>query len=189
MRLQKPRLEPLPTDQIPEELLKYTGGGRGRPVLNIYRTLARHPKLAKRWLVFGTHVLGKSTLDARDRELVILRTGWLCKSEYEWGQHVVIGKQAGISDDEVRRIARGPEAPGWSPFDAALLRAADELHEDSFIGETTWSTLASRYGEQQLIDVIFAIGQYTLVCMALNTLGVQLETGMAGFEATAGTTP
>jgi alkylhydroperoxidase family enzyme len=189
MRLQKPRLTPLPAEQIDEELLKYTGAGRGRPVLNIYGTVARHPKLAKRWLVFGTHVLAKSTLGARERELVILRTGWRCKSEYEWGQHVVIGKQAGLGDDEIKRIAAGPDAPGWSAFDAALLRAADELHDDSFISDATWAALAQRYGEQQLLDLIFAIGQYTLVCMALNSLGVQLEAGTAGFEATAGTSP
>jgi alkylhydroperoxidase family enzyme len=153
-------------------------------VLNIYRTLARHPKLAKRWLVFGSHVLGKNTLDPRAREILILRTGWRCKSEYEWGQHARIGKQTGLSDDEIRRIARGPDAPGWDAFDATLLRAADELHDDSFIGDATWQALSVRYGEQQLIDLIFTVGQYTLVCMALNTLGVQLEDGTPGFSAT-----
>jgi 4-carboxymuconolactone decarboxylase len=184
MRLKTPRLPPLPPDEVPEEVARYSGAGRGRPVLNIYRTLARHPKLAKRWLVFGTHVLGKSTLDARAREILILRTGWRCKSEYEWGQHAVIGKQAGLSDDEIRRIAQGPDAPGWEPFDAALLRAADELHDDTFITDATWQALGARYNEQQLLDLIFAVGQYTLVCMALNTLGVQLEEGTPGFAAT-----
>ncbi len=184
MRLTRPRLTPLPPDQIPEEIVKYTGAGPGRPVLNIYRTVARHPKLAKRWLVFGSHVLGKSTLDARARELLILRTGWRCRSEYEWGQHVVIGKRAGLSDDEIKRIAQGPDAPAWEPFDAALLRAADELHDDSFISDATWQALSARYDERQMLDLIFAVGQYTLVCMALNSLGVQLEEGMAGFAAT-----
>jgi 4-carboxymuconolactone decarboxylase len=175
MRPSQPRLAPLPADQIPEEIRKYAGSGPGKPVLNIYATVARHPKLAKRWLVFGSHVLGKSTLSARDRELVILRTGHLCKSAYEWGQHVRIGKAAGISDAEIERIMAGPDAPGWAPFDAVLLRAADELHADSCISDATWQALAERYSEQQLLDLIFAIGQYTLVCMALNSLGVQLE--------------
>lgn len=175
MRPTQPRLQPLPADQIPEELLKYTGARPGQPVLNIYATVARHPKLAKRWLVFGSHVLGKSTISARERELVILRTGHLCQSAYEWGQHVRIAKAAGISDAEIERIKAGPDAPGWDPFEATLLRATDELRNDSCISDATWQALAARYSEQQLLDLIFAIGQYTMVCMALNSLGVQLE--------------
>ena len=175
MRPTQPRLLPLPADQIPEEILKYTGARPGQPVLNIYATVARHPKLAKRWLVFGSHVLGKSTLSARERELVILRTGHLCRSAYEWTQHVRIGKAAGITDAEIEQIKVGPDAPGWSPFDATLMRASDELHADSCISDATWSALSARYSEQQLLDLIFAIGQYTMVCMALNSLGVQLE--------------
>ncbi len=183
-RLKKPRVEMLPSEEVPDEIRRYAGAGPGRPVLNLYRTLARHPGLAKRWLVFGSHVLAKSTLDARTRELLILRTGWRCQSEYEWGQHARIGKQAGLGDDEIKRIAQGPDAPGWSDFDRTLLRAADELHDDSFISDATWEALAKRFDEQQLIDLIFAVGQYTLVSMALNSLGVQLEPGTQGFAET-----
>lgn len=183
-RLSEPRVHPLPDAEVPDEVRKYAGVRPDGSVLNIYRTLARHPKLAKRWLVFGTHVLSKSTLSARERELVILRTGWLCRSEYEWGQHARIGKAAGLGADEIKRIAQGPDAPGWSAFDATLLRAADELHADQFITDATWQALRERYDEQQVIDLIFAIGQYTLVCMALNSLGVQLEPGTPGFAQT-----
>jgi alkylhydroperoxidase family enzyme len=175
---------PLPASEIPEELLKYTGSRPGQPVLNIYATIARHPGLAKRWLVFGAHVLGKSTLPARERELVILRTGWRCQSEYEWGQHTRIAKAAGLSDDEIKRIAKGPEAPGWSERDVSLLRATDELHDDCCIAEPTWQALCKHYNEQELLDLIFAIGQYRLVCMALNSLGVQREPGTPGFAQT-----
>ena len=177
-----PRVPPLPQaewDDEVRELLQVTGmGGR---VLNIFQTLARHPKLLKRWLVFGNHVLFKSTISPRERELLILRTGWNCRAEYEWGQHVLIGKQVGITDEEIERITRGPDAPGWDPFDATLLRAADELHRDSRIGDATWSALSARYDTQQMIDVVFAVGQYTMVSMALNSLGVQLDEGIAGF--------
>ena len=113
--------------------------------------------------------------------IAILRIGWLCRCEYEWGQHVVIGRKAGLSEDEIRRIARGPSAPGWDPFEATLLGAVNELHADSMIGNTTWSALAARYNTQQLLDLVFTVGQYTLVSMALNTLGVQLDAGLAGF--------
>ena len=158
-----------------------TVGREGR-VLNIYRTLAAHPKLLKRWGVFGTHVLYKSTLPPRERELLILRTGWLCRSEYEWGQHVIIAKGVGVTDEEIERVKAGPDAPGWTPFDEALLRAADELHNDAFISDATWAALSERYDTRQMIDVIFAVGQYHIVSMALNSLGVQLDQGVRGFE-------
>jgi alkylhydroperoxidase family enzyme len=150
------------------------------PILNIFRTLAHHPKLMKRWLVFGNHVLAKSTLAPRERELVILRTGYRCRAGYEWSQHVEIARASGLSDEEIDRIARGPDAPGWSDLDRALLRASDELHDDQFVSDATWAELSAHYDTQQLMDLVFAVGQYTLVSMALNTLGVQLEPGAPG---------
>ena len=183
MRLSKPRVPPVRDEDLDEEGREFmqTVGREGR-VLNIYRTLAAHPKLLKRWGVFGTHVLYKSTLPPRERELLILRTGWLCRSEYEWGQHVIIAKGVGVTGEEIERVKAGAEAPGWSPFDAALLRAADELHFDSFIGDTTWEALSERFDTLHMIDTIFAVGQYHIVSMALNSLGVQLDKGVQGFE-------
>src|SRR5258706_1519149 len=143
MRLKKPRVAPLLQAEWDEEtrevLAPLSGFGR---VLNIFGTLAHHPKLLKRWLVFGNHVLGKSTVPAREREILILRIGWLCQAEYEWGQHAAIGRQTGLTDEEIRRIARGPAAPGWSEFDATLLRAADELHGDACLSDATWKALS-----------------------------------------------
>ena len=178
MRLTQPRISPLPSSEwnsdVQEMLATLKRDGQ---VFNIFSTLARHPALLRRWLVFGNHVLGKSTLPARERELAILRTGWLCRAEYEWGHHVAIGKEAGVSVDEIKRVTRGASDPEWRPSETALLRAVDELHTDSFISDATWKTLAQRYNEQQLMDLIFTVGQYKLVCMALNSLGVQLEDG------------
>jgi alkylhydroperoxidase family enzyme len=159
------------------EPLRALGGGR---VLNIFATLAHHPLLLKRWLVFGNHVLGKSTLPERERELVILRTGYLCRSEYEWGQHVVIARRCGLGEAEIARVAEGPDAPGWSEADGALLRAADELHRDSRIGDATWEALAGRWDTRALLDLIFTVGQYHLVAMALNSLGVERDPGVPG---------
>ncbi|MFN8641519.1 MAG: carboxymuconolactone decarboxylase family protein [Candidatus Binatia bacterium] len=184
MPMPPPRLAPLAPadwDEQTRQLLEVNQiGGR---VLNIFATLAHHPDLLRRWMVFGTHVLGSRRSARRDRELLILRTGWNCRAEYEWGQHAIIGRACGISDEEIARIAVGPDAPGWDPFDAALLRAADELHRDSRIGDATWRALGARYDTKQLMDLIFTVGQYTLVSMALNTLGVQLDEGIAGFPA------
>jgi alkylhydroperoxidase family enzyme len=182
MRLRKPRIAPLGEAEFTTELREILPSrSDGRRQLNIFATLARYPKLLKRWMVFAGHVLGKSKLSPRDRELLILRTGYLCRSEYEWAQHAVIGRACGLTHEELRRITVGPEAPGWDPFDAMLLRAADELHDDHMITDGTWTGLSQRYDTEQMMDVVFTVGQYTLVSMALNAFGVQLEEGVEGF--------
>jgi 4-carboxymuconolactone decarboxylase len=185
MRLDKPRIEPVPESEWSDEVRELLAPsrdnvGRGR-VLNVQATIARHPKLLKRWNVFGNHVLFKSTLPPRDREILILRIGWLCRSAYEWGQHVIIGRRAGLTDRDIERIREGSDAPGWEPFEAALVRAVDELHRDAFVSDETWALLARRYETRQLMDVVFTVGQYNLVSMALNSFGVQLDEGVTGF--------
>ena len=177
MRLEKPRVECLTDEQIPPELDQQLGGR----VLNIFRTLAHHPKLIKSWLSFGTYLLADSTFPARDREIAILRVGWVCKSGYEWGQHVEIGRKVGLNDEDIDRITRGAEAEGWSAAESAVLRATDELHHDSFVSDANWAALCEHYSTQQLMDFVFTVGQYHLVSMALNTFGVQLEPGVKGF--------
>jgi alkylhydroperoxidase family enzyme len=102
----------------------------------------------------------------------------LCKSGYEWGQHVVIARNAGLSDDEIARIKVGAGAPGWSAADIALLKASDELHRDQFVSDATWSALRNSFSEKQCMDVVFTAAQYTQVSMILNTFGVQLDAGM-----------
>ena len=172
----EPRLQPLPRDQWDDE----TKGLLGESALNIFATFAHHPKLMKRWLVFGNHVLAKSTLPARDRELVVLRTGWNCRAPYEWGQHVVIARSIGITDDEITRVSVGPDAGGWSEQDAVLLRAADELHNDQTLMDATYAALATRYDVQNLLDLVFTVGQYHVVSMALNAFRVDREDDVTG---------
>jgi alkylhydroperoxidase family enzyme len=167
-------VQPLPRDEWDDE----TRALLGDRSLNIFATLARYPKLLKRWLVFGNHVLAKSTLPARERELLILRTGWLCRAPYEWGQHVAIGRASGVTDDEITRLTQGPDAPGWSDLDAALVRAADELHELSTLTDATYGALAAHFDTQQLLDIVFTVGQYNLVSMALNTFRVERDDGV-----------
>jgi alkylhydroperoxidase family enzyme len=184
MRIDQPRLEPTAPDewddetrQLLEKLATYTDG----QVLNLLSTVARHPKLLKRWVVFGNHVLGGTTLPVRARELVILRTGLLARSGYEWAQHVAIARREGVSDTDIERVAEGPDAEGWSDAERALLRATDELMADDFVSDDTWKALAEHWSEQQCIDVVFAVGQYRITAMALNTFGVQLEDGVERF--------
>ena len=143
---------------------------------NIFATIAHHPRLLKRWTALGGVLLLRGELDGRDRELLILRTAWNCRAHYEWTHHLDFGRQVGLTDAETARITEGPDAPGWSDADAALLRAADELHQQSSIGDDTWSALAGRYRPDQLIEICMVVGQYHLVAFTLNSLGIQLET-------------
>ena len=133
--------------------------------------------------MFGNHVLAKSTLAPRERELVILRTGWNCGAEYEFGQHTVIGREAGVSDAEIVALTRPLDSHDWSEGDRALLRAADELHDDQCVTDETWGELCGTWNEQQLLDLVFTVGQYTIVSMALNTCGVELDDGVPGFPS------
>ncbi len=175
-----PRLAPV-VDPSPEVVELYEKGGLRAPdgsTLNIFATLAHHPNLLRRWLVFASHVLAKSTLSPRDRELAILRVGVLCDAPYEFGQHHVIAQRSDITVEEIDRVKAGPDHPGWSDHERAILRAADELHHDSRISDATWTTLATTYGAEQLLDLVFAIGNYHLVSFALNSCGVELDAGI-----------
>ncbi len=175
MRLSRPRLAPLAPAEWSDEQRELLTRGNPPRVLNVFATLVRHQDLYRRWMPFANHVLFKSTLSPREREMAILRIGWLCRSGYEFHQHTRIGREAGLSDAEIERLKSGPDAPGWSEAESALLQAVDDLHGDQFIGDATWQRLGKHYDAQQIIDLVFAVGQYTLVSMALNTLGVQIE--------------
>lgn len=165
-----PRLAPLTDAEWTEEQRELLEKGSR---LNIFRTLARHPKLLKRWLVFGGHVLRKNTLPERERELLILRTGYRCKSAYEFHQHTSIGLQAGLTQAEIDRLK--DDSATWTGLDAALVKAADELVMEHRLSDASWQALGAEYDEKQVLDVIFTVGQYTLVSMALNSAGVQIE--------------
>ncbi len=180
-----PRLPPLPESEWGDEL---------RPVLdahppgfdvrlgevNIFPTLARHPQLFRAWLPFGGFLLSRGVLSARERELLILRTGHNCGSDYEWGQHARIAGELGIPREEILRVAEGPQADGWSEREATLLRAADELHQDARISDATWQQLSQIHDEAALIEIAMLVGHYHMVAFALNSLGVELDEGLEG---------
>ncbi len=181
MRVGKPRIEPLVHDQWDATAKEIMGRFDGEP-FNIFKTMANHSDLMKRWMVFANHVLGKSTLPARERELIILRIGYLCRSGYEWGQHVLIARRSNVTDAEIRAIKEGPGAQNWNEVDRLLLQATDELHADAHVSDATWQALARHFNTQQLMDIVFTVGQYNLVSMALNSFGVQPDPGLPGFD-------
>jgi alkylhydroperoxidase family enzyme len=177
-----PRIPPLAEDERDEQVNELLAPIRVEGAdLNIFATLVRHPRLFRRWSGFGGFLLYRGELPARDRELLILRTAWNTRAEYEWGQHVRIARAADVSDGEISRVVEGPDAPGWSAPEAALVRAADELHRESTISDTTWGVLAENYDEHQLIEICMVVGQYHLVAFTLNALGVEREPGVPGF--------
>lgn len=157
-------------------------GARGMHGVGV---ILQHPALAKAFLTFNNHVATASTVSRRIRELLILRISWLSRSEYEFVQHLVLARNVGLSDAEIERVQLGPEAPGWHPVDADLLRAVDELHTDTRIRDETWNRLAAQFSTQQLMDIVFAVGCYELLAKVFKTFGVQLEPGVDSLEPAA----
>lgn len=179
MHLSQPRIQPLSDEQLTAEQREALAPASypGRPPLNIFRTLAHATDALRAFLTWGTYILRNNSLPPREREIVILRTGFLCRSGYEWTQHTAIVRRAGMSEAEIAAIKEGADAPHWSPADAALIRACDELHARQFVSDAAWSALAAHFTPRQCMDVVFTVGQYTQVSMMLNTFGVQLDEG------------
>ena len=136
MRLSAPRIEPVDLGRLDadqraalEPFLASDAnvvGGKvgGGKILNIFRTLAHAPKALTAFLGWGNYILSKrNALSPRNRELVILRTGYNCRSGYEWTQHKRIGLDCGLTEDEIARIKAGPDAADWDDLDRAMLRA------------------------------------------------------------------
>ena len=176
------RIAPLsPDDETAQKSTVGSDRNSGRP-LNIFLTLAKNPPLFDAFTRMGSHLLFKGELPPREREIVILRVGWRSQSEYEFGQHTVIGKQAGLTDDEVTRLARA-ELDGWSDADAGLLRLADDLCADNVVSDDTWQALTKTWSEAQLLELLMLAGYYRLVSGVLNSAGVALEPDTPGWPA------
>lgn len=176
MRLSHPRIPPLADAELsPEQARLVAMLGPEAARFNIFRTLARQPALLDAFLVWGRHVLG-SPLDAALRELAILRTGFRCRAGYEWMQHRRIGLAVGLSEAEIERVKAGPEAPGWNARQRAVLAATDALIDDRFLPDALWDALGF-LGDEGRVELIFAVGQYVMVSMVLNSLGIQPEDG------------
>src|SRR4029079_902021 len=122
---------------------------------NAAGTYLNHPALAKAILPYEHYVWNDSTLPSRHRDLLNMRTVWLTRSEYLWAHRVAAVRRTGLSKEDLRRVAQGPDAAGWDPFEAAVLRAADELHVDSFVSDATWQALSARYDTNQMIDLVY----------------------------------
>lgn len=172
------RVQPLPADEwdeavrtslsvmLPPERCNPEDAG------NLMATLARHPKLARSYLRYSGYLLYGSTLPARVRELAILRVAHRRDCAYEWSHHVRMGREAGLSDTEIAAARTGEAADG---FDRAVIDAVDELDEKSNVSDRTWTALCERLDERQRMDLIFTIGGYAALAMAINAFGVEVD--------------
>lgn len=185
--MEPPRLAPLPeadwSPDVREFLIRPVPGRENAPVSTFLATLARHFDLLRRWASYSVAVTRKGRLPERDRELAILRTGWLCQGAYEWGHHVQSARRAGVTAEEIAQVIAGPDHPDWSPFDAAIVRSVDELRSVGSISDATWRTLAEHLDEQQLIELPLLIGHYHGVAWVQNSLQTPLDHGIEGLDA------
>jgi 4-carboxymuconolactone decarboxylase len=180
----RPRIAPLPPDDpIARRTTVGSDHNGGRP-LNIFLTLARNEGLYKAFGRLGGYLLFAGTLPAREREIVILRVGALAQSEYEFGQHTVIGLDAGLTAEEIERLAT-PGVTGWSAADEALVRLVDELCADDVVSEATWQQLAERWNDAELLELLVLAGFYRLVSGMLSSAGVALEPTTPGWPSPA----
>jgi alkylhydroperoxidase family enzyme len=143
------------------------------PVPNVLGTLMHHPDLAGPWLAFNKVLLFAPSLAPRQRELMVLRVAARTGSAYEWAQHARMAPQCDITPEEVAHIEAG--TGDWSPVDADLLAATDELLAYHRINDATWARLAAQFDERQLVELVFVVGAYTCLAMAFNSFGIELD--------------
>lgn len=188
-----PRIEPLPPKNWPEEMRSALAALRppaspqppprqeGRPkALNALGTLAHHPALTQAFNTFNGHILFASSLSPRERELLVLRVAAVRGSDYEWAQHTVLAHDAGLDAEEIKRVAAGPDAEGWSDFDRSLIRAVDELVADANLSDETWTVLTGAFDERKMLDLVFTVGAYDALAMAFRSFGVEIDADLAG---------
>lgn len=144
----------------------------GRDAPGTIAVLGQAPELLGPFLGWAAALALQGRLPKRDHELLAMRASYNCRSRFEWGEHAGFARNAGLTDDEITRIATGADAPGWTAAEAALLRAADELHRSADVTDATWAALASHYDDGQLVEVLYVVGQYTMLSYVANAAGV-----------------
>jgi AhpD family alkylhydroperoxidase len=136
-------------------------------------TLGRHRRLFLGWAHFAGRLMPGGRLPRRDTELVILRTAHLNSCQYEFEHHRHLAQKAGVTATEIERLTTGPEAPGWSPRDRALLTACNELLRDQNLSDSTWQTLSEHLDDRRLIELVFLVGHYQMLATAIAALRIE----------------
>ncbi len=162
---------------------------KGLSPLNLRLALANHPKLGPAFQAMAHVVLFKCALPERDREIAIIRTGALTRSEYEWGMHVSIyAARCGLSREQVSELTcagRWDElsAALWTERERLIVRMVDEIHHHSTMADDTWAALNAHWPQDQVIELIFSSAFYHMAAFFLNTAAVPLEDGSERFPA------
>ena len=146
-----------------------TAGGEPAGTIAV---LAHAPNLMGPFLGWAAELALNGALPKRDHELLAMRASYNCRSAFEWGEHAQFCRREGMSDEEIARIAAGPDAPGWLSHEVALLRAADELHASATISDPTWAALSAHYEPSQLVEAVYVVGQYTMLSFVANALDI-----------------
>lgn len=184
-----PRIAPLLADELSDDALALATQLRALFALPtnempaLVATMMRHPDLYRAQVEFVAKRTPALVNAARILELAILRKAWLCGSPYVWGEHVKMGKKAGLTSEEIDRITRGSDEPGWSEFERAVVRASENLHQDGIVSNETWKVLAQNLDATQLIELLSMIGSHTEVAYVVNSLRVNLMPGNPGLSA------
>ncbi len=152
---------------------------------NVLSTMMHHPALAGPFLAYNQVLLQTPALDPRQRELMVLRVAWRTRARYEWAQHVRLAAGVGITPEEIEAIATGADAEIWTPLEAELLSAADQLIDRYRIDDDTWRRLAEQLDDRQLVELVFVVGTYTGLAMAFNSFGLQLDPDLRGIVTTS----
>jgi 4-carboxymuconolactone decarboxylase len=171
------RIEPRKSEAWPKDLNSILEE-LGNP-LNIHGLMAHHSSLMQAWMPFRNHIVANSTLEPRQRELLILRTAVNCGAAYEWSHHVVRGKEVGLSDDEIQRVKQNPETASWPDDDRALLMAADDCFHGSMVSDETYAQLKDHFSVEQQLDVLATVGMYITLATMIKTFRVPLESDHA----------
>ena len=174
MSRKPPRVPPLEVSDAPDGVKAILEKWPYR----LHRTLAHSPKLMKAWMVFAEPVLLESSLSDRDREITILRVAWNTRSAYEWGMHAMVARRVGMSDEDIAAATKAPEATHYTAHEQALLTAVDDIMRDWRIGDESWAALAETYSDQNMVDLVLLVGEFLLVALTLNSLGVEPEDGL-----------
>jgi alkylhydroperoxidase family enzyme len=157
--------------------------------LNIYRALSHSPEALLRFMRFGRYLLTQGRLDPKLREIAILRAGWLCRSPYEFGQHVAFGRRAGLGDAQIRAIAADEaDVSAFDERERAVLVFASQLTATARVEDAAWADAARFLDEEQLVELALVTSFYNMVSRALNALEVDLDRQAAADLAEVGVT-
>ena len=160
----------------------------GTPVkaVNVIATMAHSPVVQKGLGRFANQVLFKSSMDARLREIVILRMGWNCQAIYEFGQHTLFGQSVGLTNDEIYFTTRPISDGAWSAVEQTLLQMTDDLWADDCVSDQTWDDLRSHFEPELIMEFVAAALCYRAISGLLNTCGVELDEGVPGWPQLEG---